>query len=122
MIAGSIISKVPNLTATTHIRSWLTRIKLGILDLIQSEISTILFKYFLKQAHAGQRPVCAWFLEIAFVRKVDMLVCVVCPQGYKINYILMIFNLYNQLNKFIAFRNVTKLSMHGRGLCKEALP
>ena len=31
-----------------------------------------------------------------------------------INYIHVIFNLYNQLNKFVAFRNVTKLSMNGR--------
>ena len=37
-----------------------------------------------------------------------------------INYIHMILNLYNQLNKFVAFRNAMKLSMHGRGLCNEA--
>ena len=37
-----------------------------------------------------------------------------------INYIYVIFNLYNQLNKFAAFRNVTKLSMHERGLCNVA--
>ena len=37
-----------------------------------------------------------------------------------INYIHVILNLYNQLNKFVAFRNVTKLSIHGRGLCNEA--
>ena len=48
-----------------------------------------------------------------------MCVCVcVCVSAPKtINYI---FNLYNQLNKFVAFGNVTKLSMHGRGLCNEA--
>ena len=36
-----------------------------------------------------------------------------------INYIHVIFNLYNQLNKFVVFSNVTKLSIHGRGLCNE---
>ena len=44
-------------------------------------------------------------------------VCV-CPEA--INYIYVILNLYNQLNKFVTFRNVTKLSMHGNGLCNEA--
>ena len=44
--------------------------------------------HFLNQARASQRPVCAWFLEIAFVHEVSMLVYVrvcVCvrPQGYK---------------------------------------
>ena len=34
----------------------------------------------LNQARAGQRPARAWFLEIAFVRKVDVCMCVsVCP-------------------------------------------
>ena len=28
--------------------------------------------------------------------------------------------LYNQPNKFVAFRNVMKLPMHRRGLCNEA--
>ena len=41
--------------------------------------------------------------------------CVSAPEA--INYIHVILNLYNQL--FAAFRNVTKLSMHGRGLCNE---
>ena len=45
-------------------------------------------------------------------------------QGYLsilyINYIHVILNLHNQLNKFIAFRNVTKLSTHGHGLRNEA--
>ena len=41
--------------------------------------------------------------------------CVSAPEA--INYIHMIFYLYNQLNKFIAFRNVI---MHGCGLCNEA--
>ena len=64
-----------------------------------------------------------WFLEIAFVRKVGMCVCVcVCvfaPEA--INYIHVILNLYNQLNKFVvSFRNVRKLSMHGRGHYNEA--
>ena len=54
-------------------------------------------KHFLKKAHT-------WFLEIAFVR--DVGVCVCPPQT--INYIHVIFNLYNQLNKFVMFRNVTK--------------
>ena len=55
-----------------------------------------------------------------FVRKVSMSVCVcVRPQGYKF-YIHVILNLYNQLNKFVAFRNVTKLSMHERGHCNKA--
>ena len=37
-----------------------------------------------------------------------------------INYIHVIFNLYNQLNKFVVFRNIKKLSIHGCGLCNEA--
>ena len=57
---------------------------------------------------------------IAFVRNVSMSgVCMcVCPEA--INYIHMILNLYNQLNKFVAYRNITKLSKHGRDLCNEA--
>jgi len=31
---------------------------------------------FLNQAHTGRRPARDWFLEIAFVRDVSMLVCV----------------------------------------------
>ena len=54
----------------------------------------------------------AWFLEIAFVG-----MCVSAPEV--INYIHVILNLYNQLNKSLAFRNVTKLSMHGCSLCNE---
>ena len=64
---------------------------------------------------------CAWFLEIAFVREVGtvcLCVCVSVPKA--INYIYVLLNLYNQLNKFVALRNVTKLSIHGRGLCNEA--
>ena len=72
----------------------------------------------------------AWFLEIAFIRKVSMTLyvcvcvhvraraCVSAPKA--INCIHMIFNLYNQLNKFFAFRKVMNLFMHGRGLCNEA--
>ena len=45
-------------------------------------------------------------------------VCVSAPEA--INYIYVIFNLYNQLNKCVAFRNIMKLSVHGRGLCNEA--
>ena len=50
-------------------------------------------------------PARAWFLEIAFVCEVGVFACA-------INYIHMILNQYNQLNKFVTFRNVTKLSMH----------
>ena len=59
-------------------------------------------------------------LEIAFVREVGMSACVCMSIPEAINYIHMILNQYNQLNKFVAFRNVTKLSMHGCGLCNEA--
>ena len=62
-------------------------------------------------------PARTWFLEIAFVCDISMCVCVY-PEA--INYIHVILNLYNQLKKFVAFRNVTKLSMHGRGLCNKA--
>ena len=42
----------------------------------------------------------------------------VCVSALKaINYIHM---MCNQLNEFVAFRNVTKLSIHRRGLCNEA--
>ena len=80
---------------------------------------------------------CAWFLELLLsVKLVCVCVCVrvcvhvcvcvrvcahACVSAPKaINYILVILNLYNQLNKFVAFRNVTKLSMHRRGLCNKA--
>ena len=62
----------------------------------------------------------AWFLEIAFVRDVSVFVCMCVSAPEAINYINMILNLYNQLNKFVAFRNVTKLSMHGHALYNEA--
>ena len=45
-------------------------------------------------------------------------VCASTPEA--INYIHMILNLYNQLNKFVVVRNIMKLSMNGRGLCNEA--
>ena len=59
-----------------------------------------------------------WFLEIAFVHDVDMSVCVSTPET--INCICVKLHLYNQLNKFVALRNIMKLSMHGCGLCNEA--
>ena len=37
--------------------------------------------------------------------------CVSAPEA--INYVHVIFNLYNQLDKFVAFRNVTKLLCMG---------
>ena len=79
--------------------------------------------HLLNQARAGLWLACAWFFEIAFVREVGMRVCMracVCVRPEAINYIHVILNLYNQLNKFVAFRNVMKLSMHGRGFCNEA--
>jgi len=76
----------------------------------------------MKQAKEGIVMEYFWFLEIAFVREVGMLVCVcvcVCVRPQAINYIHVILNLYNQLNKFVAFRNVTKLSMYRRGFYNE---
>ena len=70
---------------------------------------------FIKPGASQPWPVHVCFLEIAFVCKVGMSVCVPAPED--INYIL---NLYNQLNKFVVFRNITNLSMHGRGLCNKA--
>ena len=61
---------------------------------------------FLDQACADLRPACALFLEIAFACNVGVSVCVSAPEA--INYIHVIYNLYNQLNKFVTFRNVTK--------------
>ena len=59
------------------------------------------------------------FLKLLLSTKlVCACVCVSAPEA--INYIDVILNLYNQLNKFVAFRNVTKLSVHRRGLCNEA--
>ena len=62
------------------------------------------------------------FLKLLLsVKSVCLCVCVcVCLSVPKaINYIHVILNLYNQLNMFVVFRNVTKLSMHGRGLCNK---
>ena len=65
---------------------------------------------FLNQMHASLWPAWAWFLEIAFVCNVGVCVCVcvcmcVCVSAPEaINYIHVIFNLYNQLNKFVTFR------------------
>ena len=81
-------------------------------------IASIVIAKLLNQTCASQRPACAWFLEIAFVREVSMharvcvcvCVCVrvcacLCVSTLKaINYILVILNLCNQLNKFVAFR------------------
>ena len=84
----------------------------------------IVTQKFLNQVCAVQRPVHAWFLEIAFVRDVGMCVyvhaclCVSTSEG--VNNIPKILNLYNQLNKFVALRNIMKLSMYGCSLCNEA--
>ena len=56
----------------------------------------------LDQAHTGQRP-------DAFVLNVGM--CVSAPRA--INYIHMILHQYNQLNKFVVFRNVTSFLCMG---------
>ena len=43
---------------------------------------------FLNQARTVQRQARTWFLEIAFVHKVGMRVCMhvcVCPRGYKLH-------------------------------------
>ena len=74
-----------------------------------------IYGQFLNQAW---RLAHAWFIEIVFVHEVGMLVCVSTLEA--INYIHVIFNLYNQLNKFVVFRNVTNRSMHGRDFCNEA--
>ena len=47
-------------------------------------------------------------------------VCVYVSAPEAINYIHVILKLYNQVDKFVAFRNVTELSIHGCGLCNEA--
>ena len=52
------------------------------------------------------------------VMSVYLCVCVSAPEA--INYIHVIFYLYNQLSKFVAFKNVTKLSIHGCGLFNKA--
>ena len=67
----------------------------------------------LNQAHASQRATCTSLLEIALsVMSVCVCVCVcvrACVTAPKtINYIHLIFNLYNQLNKFVMFRNIMK--------------
>ena len=65
------------------------------------------------------KPACAGFFEIAFVRDVGMSVYM-CVHPEAIIYIYVILKLYNQLNKFVAFRNIMKLSMHGCSLCNKA--
>ena len=59
------------------------------------------------------------FLKLLLSAK-PVCVCVCVPAPKAINHIHMILNLYNQLNKFVAFRNITKLSMYGPGHCNEA--
>ena len=59
---------------------------------IRSSKGHLNFFVFLNQARASERPACAWFLEIAFVCKVGMCVCVcvcvrVCVRPEAINYI-----------------------------------
>ena len=52
------------------------------------------------------------FLKLLLsVMSVCVCVCVPAPEA---------INLYNQLNKFVAFRNVMKFSIHECGLCNEA--
>ena len=68
-------------------------------------------------------PVEGWrvpgFLKLLLsATSVCVFACVSAPKA--INYIHVILNLYNRLNKFVAFRNVTKLSMHRHSLCNEA--
>ena len=74
---------------------------------------------FLNQVCTGRKLVRAWFLEIA-LSAMSVCVCVGVSALKAINYTHVILNLYNQLKKFVAFRNVTKLSMHRLGLCDEA--
>ena len=82
----------------------------------------------LNQVRAHWRPACLVPWNCFCRRCVCVCVCVcmracvsacacvcVCLRCYK-----LISNLYNQLNKFVAFRNAMKLSMHRRGLCNEA--
>ena len=72
--------------------------------------------YLLNQECTGQHVL--GFLKLLLSAK-SVCVCVcVCPEA--INYMHMIFNLYNQLNKSVAFRNTTKRSMYGCGLCNKA--
>ena len=80
---------------------------------------SIVLRLFLNQAHSG---LCTpGFLKLLlFVKLVCLCVCVCVSAPEAINCIHMILNMYNQLNKFVTFKNVTKLSMHGRGLCNEA--
>ena len=72
---------------------------------------------FLNHACAGRRPAHTWLLLSTMLVCVCVCVCLsvclsVCPEA---------MNLYDQLNKFVAFRNLIKLSMHWHDLCNEAL-
>ena len=60
----------------------------------------------------------ACFHEIAFVHDIGASLCVSAPKA--INYIHMIFNLCNQLKKFVTFRNITKQFLHGYSHWYEA--
>ena len=60
--------------------------------------------YEIFKPGACQQHMNVWFFEIAFF--CDITMCVAAPKA--INYIHVILNLYNQLNKFVTFRNVTK--------------
>ena len=56
-------------------------------------------------------------LSVMSVLCVCVRACVCVCTSKAINYILVMLHLYNQLNKFVAFR---KLSMHRHDLCNEA--
>ena len=77
--------------------------------------------YFLNQVHAGRRLAHAFgFLKLLLsVKLACMCACVCVPAPEVINYFHVILNLYNQLNKFVAFRDATKLSTHVCGLCNK---
>ena len=79
---------------------------------------------FLIQACTGFGQQTPGFMKLLLSAKlVCLCVCMcarvcVCPKA--INYIHVILNLFNHLNKYVTFRNVTKLSMHKCGFCNEA--
>ena len=65
------------------------------------------------------QPTLSWVHACQVCVCVCVCVCARVSAPEAINYIHVILNLYNQLNKFVMFRNVKKLSMHGRGLCNK---
>ena len=87
-----------------------------LLDTLCTIIKLLFVKPGARQPKAGACLV-SWNCFCPRIRYVCMSVCV---RPEDINYIHVILNQYNQLNKFVAFRNVTKLSMHRRGHCNEA--